>query len=466
MSDTGAERAATADRPGRRPTILIVGSGFAGFEAARTLERKLPAHAADIVLVTPADHLAYLPLLPEVAAGIIDPRHIAVSMHRVLRRTRIVLGRVARVDLAGRKAVIDHIDHTEDTLVWDRLLLTPGAVTRKFPTPGLESYGRGFKTIAEAVSLRDHVLRQLAVAEVSLSQRRERLTFVVVGAGYAGAEFAAQMQLVTRQVIKRYPTLSRADLRWLLVDAAPRVLPELGEKLGDKAMRVLRQRGVDIRLNTTVREVTPTSVLLSDGELVPTRTLVWCAGVTPNPLIATLGLPTERGRLRVNADLSVPDCPDVFSCGDAASVPDLTRPGGVCPPTAQHAIRQGRVAARNLAATLGYGTIASYRHRDLGLVVDLGGARAVARPLGLPLSGIAAKSVTKGYHLYALPTVGNRLRVLVDWTLDLLTANQNVQLGLVSRQAGVLGRGSTAQGPSGASSGSGGTADAADAGRR
>lgn len=428
---------ATSGRP-RRPTVLVVGSGFAGFECARALERRLPAEAADIVLVTPADHLAYLPLLPEVAAGITDPRHIAVSLHRVLRRARIVLGNVTAVDLTGRQATVEHIDGTSDTLVWDRLALTPGAVTRQFPTPGLERFGRGFKTIVDAVSLRDHVLRQLAVAEVSLEQRAERLTFVVVGAGYAGVEFAGQVRLVTQQVIKRYPTLRRSDLRWLLVDAANRVLPELGEQLGDRALRTLRRSGVDVRLGTTVREVTPTSVLLSDGDRVPTRTLVWCAGATPNPLVATLGLPTERGRLRVHADLSVPDQPEVFSFGDAASVPDLTRPGAVCPPTAQHAIRQGRVAAVNIAASLGVGTSRSYRHRDLGLVVDLGGRHAVARPLGVPLTGIAAKTVTKGYHLFALPTIGNRLRVLVDWTLNLLTANQNVQLGLVSRDAGRL----------------------------
>jgi NADH dehydrogenase len=443
-----AERGQIRDLPtrSRRPTVLVVGSGFAGFECARTLERKLPPEAADIVLVTPADHLAYLPLLPEVAAGVTDPRHIAVSLHRVLRRARVVLGNVMAVDLTGRQATVEHIDGTTDTLVWDRLALTPGAVTRQFPTPGLERFGRGFKTIIEAVSLRDHVLRQLAVAEVSLEQRAERLTFVVVGAGYAGTEFAAQMSLVTQQVIKRYPTLRRSDLRWLLVDAANRVLPELGEQLGDRALRTLRRSGIDVRLGTTVSEVTPTSVLLSDGERVPTRTLVWCAGVTPNPLIATLGLPTDRGRLRVHTDLSVPDHPEVFSFGDAASVPDLTTPGGVCPPTAQHAIRQGRAAAVNIAATLGVGASRSYRHRDLGLVVDLGGRRAVARPLGVPLSGIAAKTVTKGYHLYALPTIGNRLRVLVDWTLNLLTANQNVQLGLVPQEAGRLD-GTPAAGP-------------------
>jgi NADH:ubiquinone reductase (H+-translocating) len=424
----------------RRPTVLVVGSGFAGFHCVRRLEKLLPADAADLVLASSADYLLYSPLLPNVASGVVEPRHIAVGLHAALRRAKVALGHVVAVDIAGHSATLRRADGSTVELAWDRLVLAPGGVTRTFDIPGVAEHGLGLKTLAEAAFLRDHVLRELenAAAADDLDRRRACCTFVVVGAGYSGTETAAQMQLVTTRAAANYPRLRAEHMRWVLVDLAPRVLPELGRRLGDEAMQVLRRRGVEVRLGTTVEEATGDAVRLSDGETIPTHTLVWCTGVTPSPLIDTLGLPTERGRLKVGADLKVPDAPDVFAFGDAAAVPDLTRPGKLTGQTAQHAQRQGRTAARNVAASLGVGRAVDYRHHDLGFVVDLGGFEAVASPLGLALGGLPGLVVTRGYHLLALPSLGNRIRVSLDWLLDWAMRPQLARLGFLREEQATI----------------------------
>ncbi|MGH3308826.1 MAG: NAD(P)/FAD-dependent oxidoreductase, partial [Nocardioides sp.] len=376
--------------PTSRPTVLVVGSGFAGFHCMRRLERHLPPDAAELLLASSADYLLYSPLLPNVAAGVVEPRHIAVGLRAALRRAKVLLGHVVAVDLQGRTATLLRSDGSTSELAWDRLVLAPGGVSRTFDIPGVAEHGLGLKTLAEATYLRDHVLRELENADAAddPDRRRACCTFVVVGAGYSGTETAAQMQLVTSRAAADYPRLRPEEMRWVLVDLAPRVLPELGRRLGDDAIEVLRRRGVEVRLGTTVEEATADGVRLSDGERIPTHTLVWCTGVTPSPLIETLGLPTERGRLRVGTDLAVPGAPGVFAFGDAAAVPDLTRPGKLTGQTAQHAQRQGKTAARNVAASLGFGKAVDYRHRDLGFAVDLGGFDAVASPFGVSLGGL------------------------------------------------------------------------------
>jgi NADH:ubiquinone reductase (H+-translocating) len=413
--------------------VLIVGSGFGGFHCTRRLEKHLPPDAAELLLVSAADYLLYSPLLPNVAAGVVEPRHIAVGLHAALDRAKILLGHVVAVDVASHSATLLRPDGSTAEVAWDRLVLTPGGVSRTFDIPGVAEHGLGLKTLAEAAYLRDHVLRELENADAAEDhdQRRACCTFVVVGAGYSGTETAAQMQLVTSRAAVDYPRLRPEDMRWVLVDLAPRVLAELGRRLGDDALEVLRRRGVEVRLGTTVAEATAEEVRLSDGETIPTHTLVWCTGVTPSPLIGTLGLPTERGRLRVGADLRVPDAPDVFAFGDAAAVPDLTRPGQLTGQTAQHAQRQGKLAARNVAASLGFGKAVPYRHRDLGFAVDLGGFDAVASPFGVPLGGLPGLVATRGYHLLALPSAGNRIRVSLDWLLDWAMRPQLAQLGFL-----------------------------------
>jgi NADH:ubiquinone reductase (H+-translocating) len=424
---------------GSVPVVVVVGAGFAGFGCLRELERLLPEGTVELVVVHPTDYLLYQPMLPAVAAGVVRPDAIAVPLSR-LRRTRLELGSVVGVDLAGRSVrVAGRHGETRD-VAWDRLVLTPGAVTRVFDIPGLAEHARGFKTLAEATYLRDHVLTQLELAVDTTDPVRQRAhtTFVVVGAGYAGTEFVAQMQPFVRDVLAARPTLAALSPRWVLADTGPAVLAHLGPRLSAHACRVLGQRGVEVRMGTSVTAVTADTVALSDGSVLPCRTLVWTAGVAASPLGAYTALPLDQGRIIVDDRLGVADHPGVFACGDAAAVPDRTRPGELCAQTAQHAERQGRAAGRNVAASLGHGTASPYRHRDLGFVVDLGGREAVADPLHVPLVGLPAKLVTSAYHLYAVPGAANRLRVASDWLVGALTGHSHVALGLVPDDASAI----------------------------
>ncbi|WP_411576401.1 FAD-dependent oxidoreductase [Streptomyces mutabilis] len=414
-----------------RPRIVIVGAGFAGYRTARTLSR-LTRHQADITLLNPTDYFLYLPLLPQVAAGILEPRRVSVSLSGTLPRVRLVLGEADGIDLDGRTVHYTDPEGGEGTLRYDRLVLAAGSVNKLLPIPGVAEHAHGFRGLPEALYLRDHVTRQveLAAAAGDRAECAARCTFVVVGAGYTGTEVAAHGQMYTDAQVRRHPMRTGMRPRWMLLDVAERVLPEMDERLSRTAERVLRQRGVDVRMGTSVKEATHDGVLLTDGTTVDTRTLVWCVGVRPDPLVESLGLPMERGRLLVDPHLQVPGRPELFACGDVAAVPDLNRPGQYTPMTAQHAWRHGKVCAQNVAASLGVGgERRAYRHRDMGFVVDLGGAKAAANPLGVPMSGPAAGAVTRGYHLAAMP--GNRVRVAADWLLDAVLPRQAVQLGLV-----------------------------------
>jgi NADH:ubiquinone reductase (H+-translocating) len=412
------------------PRIVVVGAGFAGHTAARGLLHRL-GDAAEIVVIDAKDHFLYLPLLPEVTTGVVEPRHVAVSLARSLPGARLVLGAVDRIDVDARSIVWTDPDGHRGEITYDRLVLTVGSVNRLLPIPGVADNAHGYRSIAEALYLRDHLVRQveLAAAASDPAERAARCTFVVVGAGYTGTEVAAQGARFTAQLAKAHPRLRDQRMRWMLLDTAPRVLPELHLRLSRTADRVLRERGVEVRTGESVAEARAHGVRLTGGEDVPMRTLVWCVGVRPDPLVDDVGLKTERGRLCVDPYLEVPGHPEIVAAGDAAAVPDLTRPGNVTAMTAQHATRQGALAARNVAAALGRGKRRRYRHHDLGFVVELGGLDAAANPLNVPLSGLPATAVTKGYHLLAMP--GNRLRVVTDWLLDILLPTQAVQLGLV-----------------------------------
>ncbi|MFG3102309.1 FAD-dependent oxidoreductase [Streptomyces sp. NPDC048182] len=412
------------------PRIVIIGAGFAGYRTARELSR-LSRHQADITLLNPTDYFLYLPLLPQVAAGVLEPRRVTVSLSDTLPHVRLVLGEADGLDLDGRTVRYTGPEGRTGTLSYDRLVLAAGSVNKLLPIPGVAEHAHGFRGLPEALYLRDHVTRQMELAAASddPAECAARCTFVVVGAGYTGTEVAAHGQMYTDAQVRRQPLRAGMRPRWMLLDVAPRVLPELDERLSRTAGRVLRQRGVDVRTGTSVREATHDGVLLTDGTKVDTRTLVWCVGVRPDPLAGSLGLPLERGRLLVDPYLQVPGRPELFACGDAAAVPDLADPGQYTPMTAQHAWRHGKVCARNVAASLGVGERRPYRHRDLGFVVDLGGTQAAANPLGVALSGPVAGAVTRGYHLAAMP--GNRVRVAADWLLDAVLPRQAVQLGLV-----------------------------------
>ena len=417
-----------------RPRIVIVGAGFAGYHAARTMSR-LAAGRAEVVLVNPTDYFLYLPLLPEVAAGLLDPRRVTVSLPATLPGVRLVLGEVDGIDLDGRAVTYRDPEGASGRQPYDRLVLAAGSVNKLLPVPGVAEHAHGFRGIPEALYLRDHMTRQIELADATDDphERTARTTFVVVGAGYTGTEVAAHGVRYTAALHARHPRLADHPPRWLLLDIADRVLPELDPRLSRSAARVLDEQGVRVCTGTSVREATAEGVWLSDGTFLPTRSLIWCVGVRPDPLVADLGLRTERGRVAVDEYLTVPGRPEVYACGDAAAVPDLTRPGQFTPMTAQHAQRQGARAAGNVAASYGQGRRRPYKHHDLGFVVDLGGTDAAANPLHVPLSGLPAKTVTRGYHLLSLP--GNRLRTAADWLLDALLPRQTVQLGLVRSPA-------------------------------
>lgn len=417
-----------------RKRIVVVGAGFAGLHAARTAVRQTKG-LAEVVMVNPTDYFLYLPLLPEVSAGVLEPRRITVPLINALGRARLVLGDVDAVDTEEHRVYFENPESDRGSIRYDRLILAPGSVNKLLPVPGVADHAHGFRSIAEALYLRDHILRQLELASTTSDppEREARCTFVVVGAGYTGTEVAAACQLFSESAAKRLPHLRRQKIRWLLLDLAPTVLPGLDPRLGTAADETLRKRGVEVRMKTSVAEATADGVKLTDGEFVPTRTLAWCVGVRPDPLIESLGLPTQAGRLTVDTWLSVPGCPDVWAAGDSAAVPDLTRPGEITPMTAQHAQRQGVRVGKNVAASLGFGAGAQYQHHDLGFVVDLSGAKAAANPLGIPLSGFPAKVVTRGYHLLAMP--GNHPRVIADWVLDATFRRQVSQIGTVRGSA-------------------------------
>jgi NADH dehydrogenase len=418
-------------------SVVVVGSGFTGFECARRLARKLRRQDAnvDISIISPVDYMLYTPLLPDVAGGLVDARFVAIPLANALKGVQAIRGRVDAVDFEARTVTFTDPEDRVRDLSWDRLVLTPGSVTRLFDVPGLAAHARGLKSTAEALYLRDHVLEQLELADVDddAGRRAARRTIVVVGASYSGTELVVQLRALADSAAKQMG-FDPSEVKFVLLDLAEQVMPEVGEKLGAAARKVLASRGVDVRLGVTLKEVHPEHVVLSDDSLIRTHTVAWVTGVTGAPLIEKLGLPTEKGRLKVTTELQVPGHPDVFAAGDAAAVPDVTQPGKITPPTAQHATRQGKVLAHNVAASLGYGSPKTYKHRNMGLVVDLGPRKAVANPLNIQLSGFPAKLVTRGYHIYAIPRGVNRWAVSLAYLTDLVFARSVVSFGLSSAE--------------------------------
>jgi NADH dehydrogenase len=419
------------EKTNKRDCVVIVGAGFAGFNAAKELSN-LVGDTTEIVVINSTDYFLYLPLMPQVAGGLVEPAHVCVSLPQRLPKARFVLGTVNHVDPERKIVRWAGPDASSGEIGYDRVILTAGSVNKLLPIPGIADYAHGFRSIAEAMFLRDEITRQLELASVATNpaERDARCTFVVVGAGYTGTEVVAQGQLLTTRLAKKMPGLAGQQIRWMLLDTASRVLPELDPRLSKTADRVLRRRGVEVRTGQSVTKAMPDCVVLSTGETVPTKCLIWCVGVRPDPLVDGMNLKTDRGRLVVDEFMSVPGAPDNYACGDCAAVPDVTRPGQVCGMTAQHAVRQGKQVARNVAASLGKGTAKRYEHHDEGFLVDLGGAAAAANPMNIPLSGPAANAVTRGYHLTAM--AGNRLRVLGDWTLNAVTQPEGISFEVVS----------------------------------
>lgn len=422
-----------------RPKILVVGAGFAGVACVRRLERRLAPGEADLTLVTPQSYQLYLPLLPQVASGVLSPQSIAVSLRRSEKhRTRIIPGGAIGVDGRAKVCVIRKITDEVVNEPYDYIVLAPGSITRTFDIPGLAENARGMKTLAEAAYIRDHVISQLDLADASTdpAERASRLQFVVVGGGYAGTETAACLQRLTTAAVGRYPRLDPGLIKWHLIDIAPRLMPELGEKLGASAQEILRRRGVEISLGVSIAKAGPEEVTFTNGRVVPTRTLIWTAGIASSPLLATLGADTVHGRLAVTAEMTLPGFDGVFALGDAGAVPNLAaeEEGAVCPPTAQHAMRQGRKVADNVLASLRHQPLQPYHHKDMGLVVDLGGKDAVSKPFGVELRGLPAQAVARGYHWSALRTNVAKTRVLTNWMINAVAGDDFVRTGFQARK--------------------------------
>ncbi|WP_432061862.1 NAD(P)/FAD-dependent oxidoreductase [Streptomyces sp. S1] len=423
--------------------ILVVGGGYVGMYTALRLQRQLRAElrsgAAEIVVVTPEPYMTYQPFLPEAAAGSISPRHVVVPLRRVLDRCRILIGEVGAVDHAKRTATLTTLATEEEgtgpvELTYDELVIAPGSVSRTLPVPGLAEHGIGFKTVEEAIGLRNHVIEQMDIASSTRDPaiRDAALTFVFVGGGYAGVEALAELEDMARYTARYYHNIKPGDLRWILVEATDRILPEVGEKMGRYAVRELRARNVDVRLGTRLDSCEDRVAVLSDGTRLPTRTVVWTAGVKPAPLLAATDLPrNERGRLRCTARLSVEGVEHAWAAGDAAAVPDVTsgEPGKECAPNAQHAVRQARVLAENITASLRGQPLKEYAHAYAGSVASLGLHKGVAHVYGRKLKGYPAWFMHRAYHLSRVPTFNRKARVLAEWTLSGLFKREIVSLG-------------------------------------
>lgn len=401
---------------------MIAGGGFGGFYAARALERILPEQSARVTLVNDANFMLYTPLLPGAAGATLDPRHVVVPLRAELKRTELMIGRVSGHDPARRALAVERVDSSSLELAYDQLLIALGSVSRTLPIPGLAEHGIGLKSLADATALRNQVLQCMDIAE-SLedpARRREYLGFVFVGAGYAGVEGLGELQDFAAHAIELYPRCRADGMRWVLVEARERIMQEVPESLSQFAQRELRARGIEVRTRTELLALSQSAATLSGGETIPTRTLVWTAGVKPSPAIAKLGLARDSsGRVPVDRTLRVAGLPGVWAIGDCAAVPDSSRPGSLCPPTAQHAIRQGRLAARNIAATLRGREARPFSYRTKGVVAELGRNKAVAITLGVRWQGFPAWLIARTYHLLLMPGIGRRLRLLVDWNVAL-----------------------------------------------
>ncbi|GAA1359455.1 NAD(P)/FAD-dependent oxidoreductase [Streptomyces beijiangensis] len=418
--------------------ILVVGGGYVGLYTALRLQRKLKSGEAEVTVVSPDPYMTYQPFLPEAAAGSISPRHVVVPLRSVLDGCKIVIGEAERIDHAKRTATVTTLASPEDgtgsvEIAYDHLVLAPGSVSRTLPVPGLAEFGIGFKTVEEAIGLRNHVIEQMDIASATRDPaiRDAALTFVFVGGGYAGVEALGELEDMARYAARYYHNVKPEDMKWILVEASGRILPEVGDEMGKYAIRELRNRNIDVRLETRLDSCTDRVAVLSDGARFPTRTLVWTAGVKPHPILAASDLPrNERGRLACTAQLTVEGTENAWAAGDAAAVPDLTAEAGKeCAPNAQHAVRQAKVLAENVLASLRGEPLKNYEHKYAGSVASLGLHKGVAHVYGRKLKGYPAWFMHRAYHLSRVPTFNRKARVLAEWTLAGLFKREIVSLG-------------------------------------
>ncbi|MDT0310622.1 NAD(P)/FAD-dependent oxidoreductase [Streptomyces sp. DSM 44917] len=426
-----------------RPRILVVGGGYVGLYAARRILKKMRYGEATVTVVDPRSYMTYQPFLPEAAAGSISPRHVVVPLRRVLPQAEVLTGRVTSIDQDRKVASVSPLVGKAYEVPFDYLVVALGAVSRTFPVPGLAEQGIGMKGVEEAIGLRNHVLEQLDKADSTTDEdvRRKALTFVFVGGGFAGAETIGEVEDLARDAAKYYPSIERADMRFLLVDVADKILPEVGHKLGEWGLEHLRKRGIEVHLQTSLKSCVDGHVVLSNGVTADSHTIVWTAGVKPHPALAHYGLPLgPRGHVDTTPTLQVAGTDCIWSAGDNAQVPDLAaRAAGVenawCPPNAQHALRQAKVLGDNVIAGLRGFPQKEYKHASMGAVAGLGLRKGVAMiklgPLTLRFRGRIGWYLHRGYHGMAVPTWNRKIRVFADWTLGLFLKREVVSLGAI-----------------------------------
>ncbi|MBN0043072.1 NAD(P)/FAD-dependent oxidoreductase [Streptomyces actuosus] len=426
-----------------RARILVVGGGYVGMYTAlrlqRRLKRELKEGTAEVTVVSPDPYMTYQPFLPEAAAGNISPRHVVVPLRRVLPHCHIVIGEATAVDHASRTVTVDTLATKEggsppERLTYDELVLAPGSVARTLPIPGLAEHGIGFKTVEEAIGLRNHVIEQMDIASSTRDPaiRDAALTFVFVGGGYAGVEALGELEDMARYAARYYHNVRPEDMKWILVEASGRILPEVGADLGRYTVSELRRRNIDVRLDTRLESCAHRVAVLSDGARFPTRTVVWTAGVRPHPVLDATDLPRNaRGRLICTPELTIEGTPHAWAAGDAAAVPDVTaaEPGAETAPNAQHALRQARVLGDNIARSLRGEPLQAYAHSYAGSVASLGFHKGVAHVYGRKLKGYPAWFMHRTYHLSRIPTVNRKARVTAEWTLAGLFKREIVSLG-------------------------------------
>jgi len=412
----------TDNRPKQR--IVVLGGGFGGVYAAIHLEKLLArVETVEICLVSRDNFFLFTPMLHEIAASDLEITNIVNPLRKLLRKVEVLVGDVHEIDLPNKQVLISHGYRNHSRRIdYDHLVIALGSITNFYDIPGLADLAIPMKSVRDAIQLRAQIIRHLeeANSECNPADRQSLLTFVVAGGGFAGVETVAALNDFVREALPFYPNLCEDMLRIVLVHSGPAILPELGESLGRYTQKVLAERGVEIRLNTRVKNMTEDKVFLPYHVPIPCRTLVWTAGTVPSPLISSLPCSKERGRIVVNQFLQVCDRPDVWAAGDCAFVPDIRNPGQSHPPTAQHAIREGKVVAQNIAAQFLGRPPKPFSFKTIGLLASIGRRTGVARVLGFNFSGFFAWWMWRTIYLSKLPGLDKKVRVAFDWTLDLI----------------------------------------------
>jgi NADH dehydrogenase len=415
------------------PHILVVGGGYVGMYTAYGLRRAARKGRIRVTVVDPRSVMTYQPFLPEAAAGSVEPRHVVVPLRKTLRGCRVVTGRVTGIDHAHKVAKVMPEEGPEYELAYDQIVVALGSIARTLPIPGLADVAGGFKNVEEAIALRNKVLDRLDVASSQPDPvlRKSALTFVFIGGGYAGVEAFAELEDMARYATRYYDNIKPEDMRWVLVEATGRILPEVGEDLGRYTVDELRKRNMDIRLETRLESCEKGHVILSDGEEFDADTIVWTAGVKANPALAATDFPLdEKGRIKALANLRIEGLDDAWTAGDNAAVPDLTSDtGAYCAPNAQHAVRQARQLAANILRVVDGRPPQDYKHKYVGSVASLGLHKGVAQLYGVKVKGWLAWFLHRTYHVSRVPTTNRKARVILDWTLALFFRREVTSLG-------------------------------------